>query len=89
MSAITEKPAKSRNVPAAPKDSVMLKNDSLTVRLAHQLATAAIPPPRPLYLKGYISEFRTQGTVPIPGAYARIYNPSTATARIPILLGQP
>ena len=84
-----EKPTTRRNMLAMPKDSVMLKKDSLIMRLAHQLETATIPPPRPLYLNRYISEFRTQGTVPIPGAYAMIYNPNNTITRIPILLGQP
>ncbi|KAI4296014.1 hypothetical protein L6164_036004 [Bauhinia variegata] len=51
-----ENPAKRRNVPADPRLFLMLKNDSLTMRLEVQLDTAAKPPPIPLNLNGYISE---------------------------------
>lgn len=84
-----EIPANSKNVPPEPIASVKVKNVSLTIRLEHQLETAAIPPPTPLYLNGYISEFTIQGTVPIPGEYNMMYNPKRATAKPPILLGQP
>lgn len=68
VSPMTENPAKRRNVPAEPRALVRVKKVSLTRRFAVQLETAAIPPPVPLYLSGYISEFTIQGTVPIPGA---------------------
>lgn len=84
-----ENPANSINVPAEPIASVKVKNVSLTSRFEVQLETAAIPPPMPLYLNGYISEFTIQGTVPMPGEYNMMYNPKRAIAKPPILLGQP
>lgn len=84
-----EIPANKRKVPEEPSASVNDRNVSLTIRFDIQLATAAIPPPKPLYLNGYISEFTIQGIVPIPGEYNMMYNPSRRTANIPNLLGQP
>ncbi|RYR76398.1 hypothetical protein Ahy_A01g000985 isoform G [Arachis hypogaea] len=51
-SPIVENPAKRRNVPAAPSAWMSDKNVKLTMRLAHQFETAAMPPPIPLNLNG-------------------------------------
>ncbi|RYR76397.1 hypothetical protein Ahy_A01g000985 isoform J [Arachis hypogaea] len=53
-SPIVENPAKRRNVPAAPSAWMSDKNVKLTMRLAHQFETAAMPPPIPLNLNGDI-----------------------------------
>ena len=55
------------NVHAVPIASVTDKKDCETLRFETQTAADAIPPQIPLYLKGYISELITHGTVPIPG----------------------
>ncbi|KAF1892346.1 hypothetical protein Lal_00010811 [Lupinus albus] len=54
------------NVHAVPIASVNDKKDWETMRLETHTAVDAIPPQTPLYLKGYISELITHGTVPIP-----------------------
>lgn len=84
-----EKPANNRKVAAEPRCCVSVKNVSLTTKFELQLATAAIPPPTPLYWSGYISEFTIHGTVPMPGEYTMMYKPRSTTAKYPTLLGQP
>ena len=55
------------NVDEVPMACVKDRKDWATIRFETQLEVDAIPPQIPLYLKGYISEFTTHGTVPIPG----------------------
>lgn len=55
------------NVDEIPIASVKDRKDCATMRFETQFEVDAIPPQIPLYLKGYISEFITHGTVPIPG----------------------
>eukprot|EP00928_Gymnodinium_smaydae_P031909 TRINITY_DN23265_c0_g1_i1.p3 TRINITY_DN23265_c0_g1~~TRINITY_DN23265_c0_g1_i1.p3 ORF type:complete len:118 (+),score=3.56 TRINITY_DN23265_c0_g1_i1:409-762(+) len=57
----------SKNVSEVPMATVRVRNVCATIKLEIQHAVAAIPPHRPLNLRGYISELTTHGTVPIPG----------------------
>lgn len=77
------------NVYEVPIASVNDRKDCATMRFEIQFDVDAIPPHIPLYLNGYISEFTTHGTVPIPGEKNRMYSERPISASQPFLLGHP
>ena len=87
--ATSDIPPKMRKVHDVPIASVRDRKDCATIRLETQFAVAAIPPQTPLYLRGYISEFTIQGTVPIPGEKNMMYRARPINASQPNRLGHP